>query len=274
MAEPAAGIDRSDHVVDCGPVIVTLYRPTGISGPLPTLYWMHGGGYIMGNRDLDATELQRWCQLFSCVCATVEYRLAPEHPFPTPLEDCYSGLCWLADHADVLDIDVKRIGIGGRSAGGGLAAALALMVCERGGPRLRFQLLDSPMLDDRRESPSSQTRDLPVWSREANEFAWRSYLGDRLDGDDVPAFAAPARATDLSSLPRCFISVGAVDGLRDEAIAYATRLNQAGVPTELHVYPGLPHGAVALMSIPATERVVRDMADYLGRGLAHTTGNF
>jgi acetyl esterase/lipase len=271
MAEPAPGIDRSDHVVDDGPVIVTLYRPTGISGPLPTLYWMHGGGYIIGNRDLDAAELQRWCQLFSCACATVEYRLAPEHPFPTPLEDCYSGLCWLTDHADELEIDVKRLGIGGRSAGGGLAAALALLVRARGGPRVRFQFLDSPMLDDRRDSPSSQTPDLPVWSREANEFAWRSYLGERFGGDDVPAFASPARATDLSALPRCFISVGTIDVLRDEAIGYATRLNQAGVPTELHVYPGLPHGAVALMSIPATQRVVRDMTDYLARVLAHTT---
>ena len=169
---------------------------------------------------------------------SVDYRLAPETPYPGPLEDCYRGLVWTYEHADELGIDPERIGIMGVSAGGGLAAALALLARDRGEVPVAFQLLDSPMLDDRQRTPSSRQDGLAVWSRGSNTFGWKSYLGDLYGRDDVPATAAPARATDLSGLPPAFVSVGAVDGFRDEDIDYALRLNQAGVPDGAARVPG------------------------------------
>jgi len=185
---------------------------------------------------------------------SVEYRLAPETPYPGPLEDCYRGLRWTQDHAADIGVDPQRIGVMGVSAGGGLAAALALLARDRAEVPLAFQLLDQPMLDDRQRTPSSRDGDLAVWTRKSNTFGWRSYLGDLYGRDDVPATAAPARATDLSGLPPALVSVGAFDGFRDEDVDYATRLNQAGVPTELHVYPGACHGFNLLAPHAAVSR--------------------
>jgi acetyl esterase/lipase len=158
------------------------------------------------------------------------------------------------------------------SAGGGLAAALALLARDRGEVPVAFQLLDSPMLDDRQITPSSQQDALPVWNRSSNTFGWKSYLGDLYGRDDVPSTAAPARATDLSGLPPAFVSVGAVDGFRDEDVDYALRLNQAGVPTELHVYPGACHGFHLAREAPVTRQCMRDMEDWLGRQLRPRAG--
>jgi acetyl esterase/lipase len=178
------------------------------------------------------------------VVASVEYRLAPEHPFPAGLEDCYAGLTWLAAHADELGVDPARIAIHGISAGGGLCAALALLARDRGGPAIAFQYLGVPEVDDRLETRSARDFvDTPVWNRPRAEISWDSYLGPgRRGGADVSPYAAPARATDLSGLPPALVIVGGADGFRDEDIEYATRLLQAGVPTELHVYPGAYHG--------------------------------
>src|SRR5262249_29652588 len=154
--------------------------------------------------------------------------------FPGPLEDCYAGLTWLFDNADALGVDSDRIGIRGASAGGGLAAALALLARDRGALSIAFLLLESPMLDDRQTTPSIQPDDLLVWTREANSFAWGSYLGELVGTPDVPAYAAPARADDLSGLPPTLISVGTADGFYDEDVDFARRLSEAGVPTELH----------------------------------------
>ncbi len=235
-------VERTDHIVSDDPhVVVRVHRPKGVDGPLPCVYSIHGGGYVLGTYDMDDAKFDRQCVYFPCVGVSVEYRLAPETAYPGPLDDCYAGLRWTHEHAAELGIAPERIGIAGVSAGGGLAAGLALLARDRGEIPVAFQLLECPMIDDRQTTSSSQLDGLPIWSREANEFGWRSYLGD-LYGGDVPAYAAAARATDLAGLPPALVIVGGADGFRDEDIEYALRLNQAGVPTELHVLPGAPHG--------------------------------
>ena len=201
---------------------------------------------------------------------SVEYRLAPETPYPGPLEDCYRGLKWVYDNATELGVDRARIGVAGISAGGGLAASLALLARDRGEVPLSFQLLDCPMLDDRQQTPSSRLDGLPVWSRESNTFGWRSYLGDRYGTDDVPYTAAPARCPDLSGLPRSFVSVGTVDGFRDEDVDYALRLNQAGIPCELHVYPGASHGYQMAIDSAIARQSARDAKEWLARMVERT----
>jgi acetyl esterase/lipase len=261
-------VDRREQVV-AGPPDVRLrvHRPVGVEGPLPCVYWIHGGGYVLGSYRLEDPRFDRWCPMFACVGVAVEYRLAPETPFPGPLDDCYAGLGWVYRHHDELGIDPAHIGIGGSSAGGGLAAGLALLTRDRGEIPLRFQLLDCPMIDDRQVTPSSQLEGLHVWNRDSNRFGWRSYLGDLAGTPDVPAYAAPARATDLTGLPPAYVCVGAVDGFRDEDVDYATRLNQAGVPTELHVHPGAPHGVRMFAGAPVAERYQQGIEEWLGRQL-------
>jgi acetyl esterase/lipase len=240
--ELSDAVERTEHVVVDDPrVVVRVHRPKGVDGPLPCIFSIHGGGYIVGSYDMDDAKFDRQCVHFPCVGVSVEYRLAPETPYPGPLDDCYAGLRWTYEHAAELGIAPDRIGISGVSAGGGLAAALALLARDRGEVPVAFQLLECPMIDDRPTTSSSRLDGLPIWSRESNEFGWRSYLGERYGGD-VPAYAAAARATDLAGLPPALVIVGGADGFRDEDIEYALRLNQAGVPTELHVLPGAPHG--------------------------------
>jgi acetyl esterase/lipase len=256
-------VERRDHAVPGRPsVSVRVHRPKGASGALPCVYWMHGGGLILGNNKQDDLRFDRWCPQLGCVGVSVEYRLAPESRYPEPLEDCYAGLRWVRDNAAALGVDARRIGIGGASAGGGLAAGLALLARDRAEIALAFQALIYPMLDDRMVTASSQWID-PVWPPSANRYGWRSYLGELGDAA-VPAYAAPARASDLSRLPRTFISVGALDGFSDEDIDYAARLRRAGVATELHVYPGAPHGFDGLAAGTAiAKRANRDIEEWL-----------
>lgn len=266
-AQPLSdSVERSEFVVsEDPPVRVRVHRTKGASGALPCLYSIHGGGYVIGSYDMDDARFDGLCQKVPCVGVSVEYRLAPDVPYPGPLDDCYAGLKWVVDNADSLGIDTGRIGVGGVSAGGGLAAALALLVRDRGEMSLSFQLLECPMLDDRQTTPSSRLDKLPIWSHESNTFGWQSYLGNLYGTEDVPYHAAPARAVDLAGLPPAFIAVGAVDGFRDEDIDYATRLNQAGVPTELHVYPGLPHGHAIFPPVPAAGQWQRDVDNWLAK---------
>ncbi|HEX4864704.1 MAG TPA: alpha/beta hydrolase fold domain-containing protein, partial [Acidimicrobiales bacterium] len=172
---------------------------------------------------------------------------------------------WIHGNADALGIDAQRVGVFGSSAGGGLAAALAQRVRDEDGSGLAFQLLESPMLDDRLFTPSSRLVQLAVWPRQANEFGWRCYLGPNFGKVDMPLYAVPARAQDLSQLPPAFISVGGADGFRDEDIEYALHLSQAGVPTELHVYPGAPHGYQMFVDSPVAIQNRRDARDWLAR---------
>ena len=263
-------VERADHVVPGDPEVpVRVHRPKGVLDSLPCLFSMHGGGYVIGAHSMDDPMFDDLCPKLGLVGVSVDYRLAPDTPYPGPLEDCYRGLKWTHDHADALGVDSARIGVCGISAGGGLAAALALLARDRGEVPLAFQLLDCPMLDDRQITSSSQQDGLPVWSRESNAYGWRSYLGDLYGTADVPPTAAPARASDLSGLPPTFVSVGSVDGFLDEDAEYALRLNRVGVPAELHVYPGACHGYQIAEGSAITRQSRRDVEDWLARQLRH-----
>jgi acetyl esterase/lipase len=224
-------------------VPVRIYRPGASTGTLPGLFWIHGGGYVLGNIQQDDFLMQHLIEAVGCVAVSVEYRLAPEHPFPAPVEDCYAALTWTINHAGELGIDPGRIAVGGASAGGGLAAGLVLLARDRGEASVAFQLLISPMIDDRDASPSSEAfAAAPVWSRQDNRNGWRAYVGDAAGGAHVSPYAAAARATDLTNLPPTFIAVGSHEVFLDEDVEYALRLARAGNFVELHVYPRAFHG--------------------------------
>ena len=221
-------------------VTVRVYRPVGSSGELPGIYYIHGGGMVLGDIKGENAGAELLCDQVGAVVVSVEYRLAPEHPHPAPVEDCYAGLEWLAKNVSELGIDPERIAIYGGSAGGGLTIATALLARDRGGPQLSFMMPIYPMIDDRNETPSSQEiTDIGIWDRAGNIEAWAWYLS----GQEADQYAAPARAIDLSGLPPTFIDVGTVDLFRDEDISFAQRLMQAGVPVEMHVHPGSYHAA-------------------------------
>ncbi|MFJ4254040.1 alpha/beta hydrolase [Microbacterium sp. NPDC090003] len=226
-----------------GEIIVSVVEKEGRTGTGPGFFHTHGGGMIIGNRWLGVVGFLDWADRFNGVIVTVEYRLAPEFPDPTPVEDCYAALVWTADHAAELGIDPSRLLIGGASAGGGLAAGTTLLARDRKGPALIGQLLIYPMLDDRDESISTRQIDgVGVWDRGSNITGWTALLGDRVGTDDVSIYAAPARATDLADLPPAFIDCGSAEVFRDEDVAYATSLWAAGVQAELHVWAGGFHG--------------------------------
>lgn len=226
-------------------VTLVSARPAGLAGrPLPLLYYMHGGAMIMGNAWSVLPRIQsEWVLPLGMAVLSVEYRLAPETPYPGALEDCYAGLVWAAGHAAELGIDPDRIVIGGKSAGGGLAAGLALLARDRGGPAALGQLLLCPMLDDRMDTFSNrQMSGIDTGDLTSHATAWQAYLGDLYGSADVPPHAAPTRATDLSGLPPAFIDVGSAEMFRDENIAYADAIWRAGGRAELHVWPGAYHG--------------------------------
>lgn len=236
------------EVVTLGPgVAVRVFRPsTDIAGSgtgrLPALLWVHGGDYVLGAAAQDDAGCRAFADGLGIVVASVEYRLAPGHPFPAPLDDCYAGLRWLAAQPDV---DPGRIAVGGASAGAGLAAALALLAKERGEVAPVLQLLSYPMLDDRTTlRPDPQARWRRLWNQPANPFGWSAYLGpDRTPGGaDVPALAAPARYANLSGVAPAWLGVGSLDLFREEDLAYVERLRAAGVACDLHLAPGVYHG--------------------------------
>lgn len=223
-------------------VPVRIYRPVASTGTLPGLVWFHGGGLVMGGIQQDDLFLQHLVEIVSCVAISVEYRLAPEHSFPEPVEDCYTALKWTANHAAELGINQARIAVGGSSSGGGLAASVALLARDRGEVTVAFQVLIYPMLDDRNATPSANIfADAPLWSLKDNQHAWRAYLGDAAGGANVSPYAAPARAIDLTNLPPAYITVGSQEVFLDEDVEYALRLARAGIPVEIHVYPRTFH---------------------------------
>jgi acetyl esterase/lipase len=224
-------------------ISLLVCRPAGARAPLAAIYHTHGGGMILGNNRVGIQDMLDWAQELQLVVVSVEYRLAPDHPHPAPVEDCYAGLTWTADHAAELGIDPERIIIAGSSAGGGLAAAVALLARDHGGPALAGQMLMCPMIDDRNDTPSSlQMAGRGVWDRTSNDTGWTALLGAERGGPDVSPYAAPARAGDVSGLPPAFIDVGSAETFRDEDVTYATRIWQAGGRAELHVWPGGFHG--------------------------------
>lgn len=212
---------------------VRLHRPAGVDQPGPALLWIHGGGYVIGTAQQDDALCHRFVRELGVTVAAVDYRLAPEHPYPAPLEDCYSALTWLAA---LPAIDPARVAIGGASAGGGLAAALALLARDRGEITPTLQLLAYPMLDDR-SGVNPKSPDYRLWGPKSNHFGWAAYLGNA-----DPKVAVPARHDDLSGLPPAWIGVGTHDLFHDEDVTYADRLTAAGVPCQIEVVPGAFHG--------------------------------
>lgn len=249
-------------------VFVRIYAPQARKETLPGVMWIHGGGFIMGHPVMDDGLCQRFVEHVGCVVVSVDWRLAPENPFPAGVEDCYAALQWMVISASELGIDPERLGIAGASAGGGVTAALALLARDRSGPKLAFQMPLYGCLDDRHITPSSHAiTDSRVWNRDTSLKAWKLYLaGERFN--EVSPYAAPTRAKDLSGLPPAYMCVGEEDLLRDENIEYATRLMQAGVRTELHIYPGAFHAFELIAPTAAiSQRAASEYLDALKRAL-------
>ncbi|MYS79451.1 alpha/beta hydrolase [Embleya scabrispora] len=233
----------------------------------PCVYWIHGGGMVMGDRFSQIDIPLEWLDEFGAVVVSVDYRLAPEATGTVPVDDCYQGLLWVAEHAEELGVDPARIIVAGASAGGGLAAGVTLLARDLGTPAIAAQILTCPMLDHRNTSTSSRqySGGPGVWTREMNDFGWRCVLGDLTD-DDVPAYVSPSLADDLSNLPTTYIDTGSAEVFRDEDTDYATRIWAAGGQAELHVWAGGFHGFDALYPqahISATAR--RTRTDWLAR---------
>lgn len=248
-------------------LLVTSPKAKGANRP--GILHIHGGGYVMGRADSTLLADALWAQALGAVTVSVEYRLAPETAHPGPVEDCYAGLRWLAANAAALGVDPQRLCVSGESAGGGLAAATVLLARERGEIPIAYQHLIFPMLDDRtvvHPEPSPYFGQF-IWTAERNRFGWESLLGCEPGAADISPFAAPARASDLSGLPPTYIICGALDLFLEEDLEYARRLMRAGVPTELHVYPGAPHAFMFMADAEITRAYARDSLAALKRAL-------
>jgi acetyl esterase/lipase len=267
----AAGVGTQDRSIDTedGPLAVVTYERPDRRRSSGALLWIHGGGLVMGHPPLGHEICSRFADELGILVASVDYRLAPEYPFPAGLEDCYAALCWLHDTADELGVDVHRIAVGGDSAGGGLAAALTQLARDRGGPEICFQLLVYPMLDDRSVLRADhEGRGRFVWTPASNRFGWTAYLGHPPAADDDRPHASAARCPDLSGLPPAWIGVGDLDLFYAEDCDYARRLQAAGVPCALQVEPGMYHGAEAVRpKAPAMRAFRAAMLDALRAAL-------
>ncbi|KOV98686.1 esterase [Streptomyces sp. NRRL B-1140] len=261
-APDTSGMEVEDHQVPGDPAVpVRVYRPHQAHG---AVIWLHGGGFVMGDVDTEHPWAARLADSSGVVVISVGYRLAPEHRFPAALDDAYAVLTWAAGRAAELGFDPERIAVGGHSAGGGLAAGLALRARDERGPRIRFQLLNQPGLDDRPETWSRRNfTDTPWMNSDKVAASWRHYLGS------TPAtpYAAPARATDLTGLPPAYVATAELCPNRDEDIAYALRLLQAGVSVELHQWPGTFHGSQAILSADVSQRQITELGVALRRAL-------
>ncbi len=263
-------VDSKELNVACGrdhrKIRMRIYKPKSDEDYLPCIYNIHGGGMIVGDIEEDIPKLSMISEALHSAVVDVDYRLAPEYPYPAGMEDCYDGLTWISTHSDELNIDPSRIGLLGESAGGGLAAAITLRARDLHGPKIMFNALIAPMLDDRNSTLSSKlfAGNWPSWPRELNLLAWRALLGDLSGSKEVPKYAAPARARNLQNLPPTYIEVGELEVFRDEDIAYAQRLMLNNVPVELHVYPGTFHGSYNLEpGATISKRAIRNRLDWL-----------
>ena len=264
-AEPdTRGVEVTDHPLPGGAAL-RVYRPHRPLAPAAVLD-VHGGGFVVGDVESDHVRNVDLARDLGVVVASVGYRLAPETRYPGPLDDVRAGLTWLLDHAAALGVDPARVALRGESAGGGLVAGLTLLLRDTGGPRPTFQYLGTPALDDRLATPSMRAgADAPVWNRANAAASWAAYLGP--DPGEVPPYAAPARATDLSGLPPAYVAVMQVDPLRDEGVAYALALAAAGVPVELHLFPGTFHGSALVEGAAVSRRQRAEELAVLRRAL-------
>jgi acetyl esterase len=270
---PELGVRIEDRSVpgweDDPEVPVRIYRPKeAAAGPVPGILMIHGGGFVVGNIDTEHVGAATLAANVGALVVSVEYRLAPESAYPAAVHDCFAALRFLHDDAPALGVDRARIALVGTSAGGGLSAATALLARDRGGPAVCFQMLHIPELDDRLETRSMLTFvDSPVWNRPLAEKSWQYYLGDLAGSDDVPPYAAPSRADDLSGLPPAYVSTAENDPLRDEGILYALRMLQAGVSVELHQFPGTFHGSAMVVTAEVSRRAQEESTRVLRRVL-------
>jgi acetyl esterase/lipase len=266
---PPADVTVTEHTAraeDGASIGMRLYRRDG-DQPGSLAVYVHGGGMFLCSIDTHDPVCRVYTHLSGVPLLSVDFRFAPEHPYPTSVEDVYAALRWAADHASELGVDPARLAIMGDSAGGGMAAAVALMARDRGGPALASQILVYPMLDDRTTTPDPQIEPFAMWSTDDNITGWGCLLGDTAGGPDVPSYAAPSRAGDLSGLPPTYIDVGQLDIFRNEDVDYASRLAQAGVGVELQLYPGVPHAfevfapdaAVSRRALAARARALRSV---------------
>ncbi|MDB5475121.1 MAG: arylesterase [Phenylobacterium sp.] len=276
--EVSAKVATSSHIVrgpeGAPPVELIAYRPLATEGRLPSILHVHGGGFVGGRADAHAGKHQALALELNCAIITVEYRLAPETPFPGAVEDCYAALAWLFEQPEAVGVDLERVGVMGESAGGGLAAALALLARDRGEYPLAFQHLIYPMLDDRTSAgrsldPHPGAGEL-ILTHPNNRYAWRSLLGAEPGSEGVSPYAAPARAESLAGLPATFLLTGALDLFLEEDMDFARRLIRAGVPVELHVFPGAFHGFDVAPDVDVSKRARRDSRAALKRALHPT----
>jgi acetyl esterase/lipase len=253
------------------PVRLFLYRPKAAAAALPALLHIHGGGMVMGLPQMRHGGLVEIVRDLGCLVASVDYRLAPEHPFPAGLDDAYAALAWLHRQAEGLGVDRRRIAVGGESAGGGIAAGLALLARDRGELPIVAQMLTYPMLDDRTLGRAlAPHAGAFVWGPEANRFGWTSLLGGAPGREDVSPYAAPARCDRLEGLPPTFIGVGALDLFLDEDLDFAGRLARAGVAVDAHVYAGAFHGFDAVASAAVAQAFRADWRRSLRRAFQST----
>jgi acetyl esterase/lipase len=245
-----------------------VLRPRNITAPRPAILHTHGGGLVAGSRWFSADLLAKWVDLLGVVGFAVEYRLPPEYPYPAAVNDCHRALAHLVEHAEEYGVDPRAVILWGQSAGGGMAAATALMAVSAGGPAVAGLVMEAPMLDDRNQLPSTfeLVGDGYIWGRTSNLTAWKAYLGSACGTHDVPATAAPNRAEDLTGMPPTYMHVGQVDLFRDETLEFAAKLSRSGVPTELHLWPGCYHGFQILVPEAAVAEACNERTfDYLRR---------
>jgi acetyl esterase/lipase len=257
-------VSSTDYIVNHNDVKVPVrvYRPKASQVPLPALVWIHGGGYCFGSLEAEDYTVKRMTEAVGCIVISVDYRLAPEYPFPAPLNDCYGALLWTADQALGLGIDPSRIAVGGISAGGGLAAGLALLARDKGEVNVIFQALLCPMIDNHSTTASSfDITDKRIWNRHSNLQGWMHYLGQQTTADvaffSASKYAAPSHAGDLHRLPPAYIGIGSVDLFVDENKAYAERLQQCNVTVQLEVFSGGFHAFEFLVPEAAISRIAR-----------------
>lgn len=258
MSVVPVGVEVSQCTAPVSPAFdvgLVVFRPTHHGDDdLPVVLYLHGGGFVLGDARTDVRTPSHLAADLGAVVVSVNYRLAPESPFPAAFDDSYAALKWVAT-ANSLEVDLRRLVIAGTSAGAGLAAAVALKARDVGGPEICFQALDSPVVDDRLTTASSiRYTDTPMWTRQNAIDSWNHYLGADVNREMLSEYAAPARARDLSGLPPAYIAVSSCDPLRDEGIEYARALLGAGVPTELQLFPGTFHGATSLFPHAAISR--------------------
>lgn len=276
MGQATAAVEMTERLAEGAPgapdVRLLVYRPVDLPVRAPAMLRIHGGGYVFGTAEMGDAANRAWAASLGCVIVSVQYRLAPDSSFPGPLDDCFAALVWLHGQAGALGVDPARIAVRGESAGGGLAAALALLARDRGGPAILHQNLIYPMIDDRTGStaPRNPMSGEFVWTARDNAFGWASLLGTAPGGEGVHHHAAPARAGDLAGLPPTFIGTAALDIFVDENLDYARRLIHAGVPTELYVAPGAFHGFDAIAPGAAVSRAFTGRAlDALARAFGN-----